>query len=381
LINLGKIAEGVALLDEVMVGVTAGEVSPEIVGTIYCSVIEACHEMFDLRRSHEWTSALTDWYTSQPDLVPFRGHCLVRRAEIMALHGAWLDAMDEVQRACECLSEHTAQGAVAAALYQRADLHRLRGEFAKAEEAYRHAGQLSRRPQPGLAQLRLAQGQLEAAQSTIERVMSETKDRRSRCKALGARAEIALAAGDVETAHAAADELTEIAAYFDAPFPRAVAAQTRGVVLLAEGAADAALAELRVAFDVWRDLDAPYEAARTRVLMARGYRMIGDPDTAQAELDSAREVFQELGAAPDLRHVRELTRGGSQGASGLTGREIQVLKLVATGKTNRTIAEELRISEKTVARHVSNIFTKLDLSSRAAATAYAFQHDLMSTDT
>jgi DNA-binding CsgD family transcriptional regulator len=378
LIRLGRIADGTALLDEAMVAVTTGEVSALMAGEIYCSVIQACQQIFDLRRAQAWTAALSQWCASQPDLIPYRGQCLLHRAEIMQLHGAWEDAMDEVRRASERLAARPNQAAAGAAFYQQAELHRLCGQSAQAQEAYRQASRCGREPQPGLALLRVAQGQVEAARAAIRRAVDEAKDPASRSRLLPALIEVMLAADDFAAARIAVDELSAIADQLQAPLLRAVATQAQGAVLLAEGDARGALAALREAWTAWQELEAPHEAARTRALIGLACRALGDEDGAEMELDAARWAFQELGATPDVAHVESLSHAGSaEAACGLTAREVEVLRLVAAGKTNRAIATDLFLSEKTVARHVSNIFGKLGLSTRAAATAYAYEHSLV----
>jgi DNA-binding CsgD family transcriptional regulator len=378
LIRLGRVAEGIALIDEAMVAVTAGEVSSMVVGDVYCSMIDACSEIFDLRRAQEWTTALARWCEGQPDTIAYRSACRVKRAELLQLHGSWSDALDEASRACEALLTPPPKPAAGVAVYQCGELHRVRGEFAKAEEAYRRASEFGRKPQPGLALLRLAQGETDAALASIRRAVEETRDVPNRARVLGAYVEILLAARDVASARVAANELAQMAAMLDAPLLAAIAAKGDGATLIGEGDAERALAALGLAVELWSEIEAPYEAARTRELVAVASRLVGDDDSATLELEAARRAYQKLGATRDVARIDELARAARPRLAGqLTAREREVLALIASGKTNRAIAESLSLSEKTVARHVSNIFMKLGVSSRAAATAYAFTHEML----
>ncbi len=376
LLKAGQVKEGLALLDEAMVAATAGELSPPVTGIVYCGVILACEEIYELRRAQEWTAALTSWCEQQEGLVSFRGRCLVHRAQLMRLHGSWAEAFEEACRAGERFAASMNPGAVAKACYLRGEMHRLRGEFGPAEEAYREASRLGLEPQPGWSLLRLAQGNAEAAGAAIRRALGETADPLQRASLLPAYVEIMLAVGEVESAQGVCPELEQTSATYASDMLRAMAADARGSAELAAGAAPAALAALRQACQIWQELEAPYEAARTRVLIGQACRALGDEDAFALELDAARTTFEQLGAAADLARIASLA-GDSTAGHGLTARELQVLRLVATGKSNREIASALVISEHTVARHVQNIFTKLGVPSRTAAGAFAFEHDLV----
>jgi DNA-binding CsgD family transcriptional regulator len=378
LIHLGQIAEGVALLDEAMVAVIAGDVTPMLAGDIYCSVLEACQETFDLRRAYEWTASLAQWCASQPDLVRYRGECLLYRAEVMQLRGNWDQAAQDAHDACGLLTSGEGRPMAGAAFYRLGEIHRLRGEFTQAEAAYARANERGRKPYPGLSLLRLAQGQIEAAAVSIRGVLADSRAPAARARVLTAAIEILLAAKDLENARAATGELTDIANHIGASLLHAASAHATGALLLAQGDIAGASTSLRQAWEIWRDLEMPYEEAQTCLLVAAVCEKRGDVDGRRLELETARRLFTQLKAESCLARIAEQSERASHPRVGsLSEREAQVLRLLAAGKTNRAIADELFISEKTVARHVSNIFDKLGVSSRTGATAWAFQHNLI----
>jgi DNA-binding CsgD family transcriptional regulator len=374
-VRQGQVAPGLKLLDETMLEVIAGELSPMMTGLIYCSVIQACRDVHEIRRAREWTFALSRWCDQQSQIVAFTGVCLVHRSEIMQFHGAWPEALAEAFRAND-RAQQSARKPIGAALYQQAEIYRLCGEYAKADSAYLDASRLGFEPQPGLALLRLAQGRTGAASAAIRRVLISTSDRLQRARLLPAYLEIMLAAGDVENSRDACQELHAIAEAFDTEILRAVAEQAQGAFALGHGDPQAAIASLRRAFDLWARLEAPYEAARVRVLVGQVCRLLGDDEAAGLEFDAARSVFVQLGAQPDLARL-EPTRVPPSPPGRLTARELDVLRLIAAGHTNKGIAVELFLSERTIDRHVSNILSKLDVPSRAAAVAYSYDHKLI----
>jgi DNA-binding CsgD family transcriptional regulator/tetratricopeptide (TPR) repeat protein len=374
LIYLGEISEGMALLDEAMVSIEARELSPLATGDAYCTVIDACSELFDLGRCRSWTESFVRWCDTQQELVLYRGHCFLHRAEMLQLLGAWPEALVEARHASDRLAAPVNPAALSGACMVEGDLLRLIGDFDGAEASYQRANEFGRDPQPGLALLRLAQGRLDIADAMIRRVVGETEDPMSRARMLGPYVKIVLALGDTAAGHIAADELRGIAAELGSPLLRAHAAQAAGAVLLAEGHTQAALIELRRAFNEYHALGVRHDAACTRLLIADACEALGDHDAAGMESTSACAALESLGAASTPSTV---TKPPGSVPGGLTHRELEVLVLLSRGMTNRSIAQELFISEKTVASHVSHIFTKLAVTSRSAATAYAYDHDLV----
>jgi ATP/maltotriose-dependent transcriptional regulator MalT len=373
----GHVERGLGLLDLSILTASSRAVAPNVAGVVYCAAISACSRVFALDRAREWTQALARFCEAQPQLVTFSGTCLVHCSEVHQTSGDWAEALREAERACERAPRPPSvdQGPLADALYQRAELERVRGNFLAAEELYCAASDRGREPQPGLALLRLAQGKHDAAALAIRRVLAARTDPEQRLGLLPAAVEVLLAAGDLEEARSLVAELEEAARRYRMEVLEAMAARALGSLRLAEGDARAALAPLRAAFETWQRLGAPYLAARVRVELSEACRALGDLEGAELECRAARACFEKLGARHELARLGGTAPRSTPG--GLSARELEVLRLVAVGKTNKVIAAELSLSEKTVDRHVSNIFVKLDVSSRAAATAYAYQHQLV----
>jgi DNA-binding NarL/FixJ family response regulator len=374
LLKLGRVDQGLRLVGEILVAAQADELTPFITGIVYCNTIDFCRSCYELRHVREWTAALSRWCDRQPEMVAHNGLCLVHRAEVMQLMGSWADALTEAQRAAERFTDGALnQIALGSAHYRQGEIHRLRGDFDEAERAFREASRRGFVPQPGMALMRLSQGQGDAAAAAIRRCVAEATEPLARAALLAVYVEIMLAIGDSDAAHGAARDLGRIAAERSNDVLDAMAAKAEGELSLAEGNVDGALLALRRAITVWQTLDAPYEVAQIRVVIASACRAFGDDEAARLELDAAQAGFARLGAEPDLAG---LAGGAPQARHGLSEREVEVLSLIAAGKGNREIAAALVISEHTVARHVQNIFAKLGVSTRTAAAAFAFEHKL-----
>ena len=375
LIAQGRHEEGCASLDEAMTLVLSGQLDDYFAGAVYCAVIAECREIADIRRGGEWTAAARSWCASLPATTPFHGICRVHRGEILCLRGVWDEAETEIRTAGDELAAFK-PGSAAEAFAALGELCRRRGDLSGAEDAFRRAHQLGGDPQPGLALVRLAQGRAAAASTALRGALADTsRAPMKRAELLAALVEAALTTGDVAVAQDAADKLCSIADALDRPAAHARAKLARGAVRLANRDLGRAMGDLRAACAVWHELGLPYEEAKTRLLIGSVAKEMGDEEGSMLEIRAACVGFEHLGAGEDLRRATAALDRRARPA-GLTAREIEVLRLLAAGGTNREIAADLVISEHTVGRHVQNVFTKLGVSSRAAATAFAVEHHL-----
>ena len=333
---MGDEVAGLARLDEVMLAVSSGEVGPIVSGIVYCAVILECMQLFDLARAAEWTAALDEWCRAQPDLVPYRGQCLVHQSQLRQAAGDWPGAVATVTAAFDRLRDppHPALGL---AYYQEGELCRLRGDADAAADAYRRASGAGYDPMPGLALLELQRGEAGSAAVSIGRALGEAGQPFQRPGLLAAAVEIQVAAGDVAAAIEASAELVSIASQSSSPALGAMASHSTGATLLASGETADAIGHLRAAGAAWQRLNMPYDAARSAVLVGQGCAVLGDDASAALEFDNARATFESLGAEPDAQRVRDLT-GPSATRGALSARELEVLRLVAEGKTSREIA-------------------------------------------
>ena len=374
LIDAGQRVEGLGHLDEAMLSAVEGRLRPYTTGKVYCSLISACEQLGDLRRAAEWTDATLRWSESHP-LAMWPGICRVHHASLLQMQGEWDAAEREARRACDELDGFHVPNA-AAGYVEIGEIRRRLGDLDGAEEAFGKAEELCGQRSAGLALLRLAQRRIDAATAIISGMLAEqTWSRLARAKLLPARVQIAVAAGQLDEAAEAADELDEIASEFESPALSAAALTARGRLQLAQRDDDGARSTLLQALQYWQELEVPYEVGTVRLLLGQACRNCDDADGAERSLAKAAAIFDELGATLDARRTRDLS-GPSPLPGGLTTREVEVLQLVAAGQKNRDIAALLNLSERTVARHLSNIFTKLGVTSRTAAAAYAYEHDL-----
>lgn len=378
-IDAARIIQGLASLDEAMVLVLGGECSPIPNGLIWCAAIEACQEIGAFERVCEWTAALDQWRRSIPGISAFGGECALHTGQILALRGSWGEAMEEFFSAGQRFELNSQVYAAGAAARERGDLLRIQGHLLPAEQAYQVSAEHGCDPQPGLALLWAGRGEEAAAAAAVDRCLAERVIPARRLPALPQSIEVFLRLGHLDRAAELTAELQQLAQRSGCEIALAAAAQAYAGVELGRADAPAALPYARKAIQAWNRIGCPYRASQSRVLLGRALRQIGDRASAQAELHAAIRSFEVLGAAPEAQGTRDLlveTRpaGTAPHPAGLTDRELQVLLLVAAGHSNRQIAASLFLSEKTVARHLSNIFSKLEVGSRTAAAAWAFAH-------
>jgi ATP/maltotriose-dependent transcriptional regulator MalT len=372
-IDDGRPRAGLAHLDEAMLLAVEARLGPYATGKVYCSMISACEELGDLRRAAEWTEATMTWAAQHPFAI-FPGICRVHRAVVLDRRGALEDAEREATRACSELLDSHLPNAVTA-YSEVGDIRRRLGDLERAEEAFARAEQLSGRACAGTALLRLAQGRLAEARRILSGCLAaDPPNRLSRARLLTAAVQVAVAADDLAAAEAAVHELESIADRFDTPMLHGLTVLARGRLQLALGNPLAAATTLQTAVAQWQELQVPYEVATATALLGQAQREAGDDDAAKESFARARALFEQIGVRLDIHSIE--STGRTRRPAGLTQREVQVLCLIADGRANKEIAAQLHLSAKTVSRHLTNIYNKIGVTSRAAATAFAFEHHL-----
>ena len=375
LIAREDVTEGMRRLDDAMVATFSDALGPYAAGWVHCVLLSVCEQIGDVRRAAEWNDLAAQWCDEHAHSSWFPGVCRVHKCGVQSLRGEWDVAEREALRAAAELEPFAAY-MVADGLYLAGEIRLRRGDYAGAEEAFRRTHELGRNPQPGLSMIRLAQGDAAGAATSLSSALtSGATGPLHRARLLAAHVEAELRRGNVDAARRSADELDDIATANRAPLLRAMAAEARAAIVM-DSDAGAALRLLGEACTIYQELSCPYEVAQTRVRLGLAARALGDEETARLEFDAAQASFERLGAAPDNQRVQTLLRHDLPQPFGLTAREVEVLGLVARGQSNREIATDLFISEHTVARHLSNIFRKIDVSSRSAAGSFAYEHKL-----
>jgi len=303
-VAMGDVRGGMPLVDEATMGAVSGDLGLMTSGIVYCCTISACRDISDFRRASDWTEAAHRWCERQ-SVTGFPGVCRVHRAEITALRGSLAKAEQEARVACDELMKFQITPVASEGFYEIGAIRLRMGDLPAAEESFRQAHEMGRSPEPGLSLIRLAEGKAQVANASLKRALAADGSRPGRARLLPAQVEAAIAAGDLDTARRAADELAEIAETFGTEASHACKHLARGAVLLADGDAAAADRELRMALEAWQKIEAPYEAARVRMLIAAAARASGDEDSARLELASAKAAFERIGARRDARLAAE----------------------------------------------------------------------------
>jgi len=375
----GDTARGFELLDEAMLPALAGRIPPDFAGNLYCQMLSVCHEVGDVPRARRWTEATQRWTDTFTSAAMFVGVCRVHRSQLLRLSGEWAAAEREAAAANHELAELNVE-AVGEARYELGETHRLRGDLDGARAWYAAAAELGRSPEPGVSLVLLESGRHDEALAGVQQALLEEGEPCRRARLLAAHVEIAVEAGRADLAEDPALELEALAHRFGTPGLRAWAGQARGTALLGADDPEGALPHLRVALFEYDAMGAAYDAATCRALLGKAFGALGDDRAAHVETEAGRRAFEDLGATPRVAWLTRLTAGVAGPTTlpgGLTERETQILALVAEGSSNREVARRLVISEKTVARHLANVYLKLGVGSRTAASAWAHRQGLV----